>query len=195
MSQETFYAAVKGDAKAITEIVKQYTPLVNKIVNRYSWMSPRHSREDLVQEGLMGIVKAIQTFDFEKRVQPMTWVYPHVRGAVQGLARRENRLPRHTVSIESNDLNAKLEDTNRFELTEEYRSDFIKDLIIKGCGSLESKRAEIICDRYGLMGRTGMRQGEVAKKHNMTKQAINAHISRFSKIIRENHPELMELIK
>lgn len=195
MSQETFYAAVKGDAKAITEIVKQYTPLVNKIVNKYSWMSPSHSREDLVQEGLMGIVKAIQTFDFDKKVQPMTWLYPHVRGAVQGMARRDNRAPRHMISIEDNDLNTKLEDSIQFEVKDEYKASFVKELLIAGCGTVDSKRAQIICDRYGLLGNRPLRQGEVAEKHGMTKQAVNAQISRFSKIIRETCPELEALIK
>jgi len=40
-----------------------------------------------------------------------------------------------------------------------------------------------------------MRQGELAKKYNMSKQAVNSHIARFSKIIRERHPELEALIK
>jgi len=32
--------AVKGDARSITAIVKQYTPLVHKIVNKYAWDVP-----------------------------------------------------------------------------------------------------------------------------------------------------------
>jgi predicted DNA-binding protein YlxM (UPF0122 family) len=52
-----------------------------------------------------------------------------------------------------------------------------------------------VCDRYGLLGKKPMRQGEVAEKYGMTKQAINSHIARFSKIIREKHPELETLIK
>jgi predicted transcriptional regulator len=46
-----------------------------------------------------------------------------------------------------------------------------------------------------LLGRPALRQGEVARKHGMTKQAINSHIARFSKIIREKHPEMEALIK
>ncbi len=71
----------------------------------------------------------------------------------------------------------------------------MKEILLDGCGSLESKRAQIVCDRYGLLGKEPMRQGEVAKKYGMTKQAINSHIARFSKIIREKHPELEALIK
>ena len=195
ITQETFYAAVKGDAKAITAVVEQYTPLVHKIVNKYAWMSPKHSRDDLVQEGLLGVVKALETFDLERGYQFMTWVYPQVRGAVQAVARKENRLPKYPLSIEQSDWAKNLEDTNQFELKDDFASNFVKEVIIAGCGSVNSKRAQIVCDRYGLLGRTALRQGEVAQKYGMTKQAVNSHIARFSKIVREKHPELEALIK
>lgn len=194
-SQDLFLSAVKGDAKAITAVVKQYTPLVHKIVNRYSWMSPNHSREDLVQEGLLGIVKAIETFDLSRSVSPMTWIYPQVRGAVQGVARKDNRLPKYPLSLEQSDWGGNLEDSVQFEVKDEFKASFVHDIIVAGCGSVESKRAQIVCDRYGLLGRPALRQGEVAKKYGMTKQAINSHIARFSKIIREKHPELEAYIK
>jgi RNA polymerase sigma factor (sigma-70 family) len=190
-----FIEAVKGDAKAITAVVQQYTPLVHKIVNRYAWMSPSHSREDLVQEGLMGVVKAIETFDINQKVVPMTWIYPQVRGAVQSVARKENRAPKYPLSLEQSDWGNNLEDTVQYEVRDEYASGLIQSLIEDGCGSLSSKRAQIVCDRYGLLGRPAMRQGEVAKKYNMSKQAVNSHIARFSKIIREKHPELEALVK
>ena len=187
--------AVKGDAHSITKIVEQYTPLVHKIVNKYAWMSPSHSREDLVQEGLLGIVKALETFDVSQGTQFMTWVYPQVRGAVQGVARKDNRLPKYPLSLEQSDWAKNLEDCSVFEVKDDYAANLVHDVVLAGCGSLSSKRAQIVCDRYGLLGRTPMRQGDVAKKYGMTKQAINSHIARFTKIIREKHPELEMLIK
>jgi RNA polymerase sporulation-specific sigma factor len=192
---ELLVNAVKGDASSITAVVEQYTPLVHKIVNKYAWMSPAHSREDLVQEGLLGIVKAIETFDLQRGTRFMTWVYPQVRGAVQGVARRDNRLPKYSLSLEQSDWGHNLEDAVVYELHDDYKENFIRDIIVEGCGSLESKRAQIVCDRYGLLGRPALRQGEVAQKYGMTKQAINSHIARFSKIIREKHPELERMIK
>jgi len=182
--------AIKGDSSSITEIVQQYTPLVHKIVNKYMWMSPSHSREDLVQEGLMGIVKAIETFDISRGNKFMTWVYPQVRGAVQGVARKDNRRPKYPLSLEQSDWGSNLEDPNQYEVTEDYSTNLIKDIVMTGCGSLESKRAQIVCDRYGLLGRKAMRQGDVARKYGMSKQAVNSHISRFSRIVREKMPEL-----
>jgi RNA polymerase sporulation-specific sigma factor len=192
---ETFLSAVKGDPKSIAAVVKQYTPLVHKLVQKYSWMSPSHSREDLVQEGLMGVVKAIETFDLSRKVAPMTWIYPQVRGAVQGVARKDNRLPKYPLSLEQSDWGMNLEDTNIYEVKDSYAADLIEKIILAGCGSLRSKRAQIVCDRFGLLGREALRQGEVAKKHGMSKQAINSHIARFTSIVREKHPELEALIK
>ena len=143
----------------------------------------------------MGIVKAIETFDITQKVSPMTWIYPQVRGAVQGVARKDNRLPKYPLSLEQSDWGGNLEDPSVFEVKDEFKAGFVHDLIIAGCGSVDSKRAQIVCDRYGLLGRPPLRQGEVAKKHGMTKQAINSHIARFSKIIREKHPELEAMIK
>ena len=192
---DVFYAAVKGEASAISAVVEQYTPLVHKIINRYAWMSPAHSKEDLLQEGLLGIVKAIRTFDLSLNVQPMTWIYPQVRGAVQGVARKENRAPKYPLSLEQSDWGNNLEDPSQYEVSEEYAEDFVKEVVLVGCGSLDSKRAQIVCDRYGLLGCKPLRQSEVAQKYNMTKQAINSHISRFSKTVREKRPELEAFIR
>jgi RNA polymerase sporulation-specific sigma factor len=192
---DTLHSAIKGDPRSITAIVEQYTPLVYKIVNKYAWMSPTHSREDLVQEGLLGVVKAIETFDIARGTRFMTWVYPQVRGAVQGVARKDNRMPKYPLSLEQSDWGGNLEDAVQYEVHDEFKANFIHDLIISGCGSLSTKRAQIVCDRYGLLGRPGMRQGDVAKKYGMTKQAVNSHIARFSKIVREKHPELEAYIK
>jgi RNA polymerase sporulation-specific sigma factor len=192
---ETLLKAVKGDPQSITAIVEQYTPLVHKIVRKYAWMAPQHSREDLVQEGLIGVVRAIETFDISRGTRLMTWVYPQVRGAVQGVARKENRLPKYSLSLEQSDWGHNLEDPKIYEVHDEYKANFVKDLIIAGCGSVDNKRAQIVCDRFGLLGRKPLRQGEVAKKHGLTKQAVQSHLASFHRRVRAKHPELEALVR
>jgi RNA polymerase sporulation-specific sigma factor len=192
---ETLLKAVKGDPQSITAIVEQYTPLVHKIVRKYAWMAPQHSREDLVQEGLIGVVRAIETFDISRGTRLMTWVYPQVRGAVQGVARKENRLPKYSLSLEQSDWGHNLEDPKIYEVHDEYKANFVKDIIIAGCGSVDSKRAQIVCDRFGLLGRKPLRQGEVAKKHGLTKQAVQSHLASFHRRVRAKHPELEALVR
>lgn len=198
--RELLALAQSGNKRAITALIEKYTPLVHKMVNKYAFMSPAHSKEDLVQEGRIGILKAIETFDMDYRTKDgkpikfMTWVFPKVRGSVQKVARHEHIAPKYMLSLEQSDWANNLEDPNEFEIKEDFKVEFVRTLVVDGCDSLDSVRAQIICDRFGLLGRKPMRQGEVAKKHNMSKQSVNGHISRFSKKIREKYPELKEFV-
>lgn len=198
-ADQIFYEAVRGDSRAVEATIKQYTPLVHKWVRRYKFMGQENQYDDLVQEGLMGIVKAIETFDLDykvngKSIKPMTWVWHKVRGAVQGAARREKKNPKYPLSLEQSDWGMNLEDVNVYELREDKLIPNLEELILESCGSLDSKRAQIVRDRFGLFGAKPMLQGEVAKKYGMSKQATNGHIARFCKIVRDKHPELRELI-
>mgnify|MGYP006280545895 CR=1 FL=1 len=71
----------------------------------------------------------------------------------------------------------------------------IESLLIEGCGSIDSRRAQIVKDRYGLLGNKPLRQGEIAVKYKISKQAANTQIAKFFKVIREKYPELREEIK
>lgn len=191
---ETLYAAVKGDPRAVTAVVKQYTPLVHKIVNRYAFLAPAHSREDLVQEGLLGVVKALNTFEPERGYKFMTWLFPNVRQAVQSVARKEIKHPKYALSLEQSDWAGNLEDPTHFEVRDDIPAEKVQQLLVDGCGSIDSDRAKMICDRFGLMGHKPMRQGEVAKKYGITKQNLQSHMARFNKTIRAKHPELAGVV-
>jgi RNA polymerase sigma factor (sigma-70 family) len=194
ITKDTIVKAAKGDARSMRAVINQYTPLVHKIVNKYSFMAPKHSREDLVQEGFIGLVKAIRKYDPERPTCFMTVAFPTVRGAVCGLARRENRNPTYPLSLEQSDWGSNLEDTVRYEVKDEALSAQVRDIVLLGCGSLDSKQASIVCDRFGLLGKEPMRQGDVAKKYGLTKQAVQSYLSRFHRKVREKRPELAEFI-
>jgi RNA polymerase sigma factor (sigma-70 family) len=192
--EELLFSAIKGDPRSISAVVEQYTPLVHKIVNKYSWMAPRHSRQDLVQEGLVGIVKALKTFEPKRGYQFMTWVYPQIRGAVSSVARKENRNPKYPLSLEQSDWSSNLEDTNRYQVKDDVAAGMVREILLIGCGSLDTKQASIVCDRFGLLGKKPMRQGDVAKKYGLTKQAVQSYLARFHRKVREQRPDLKELI-
>ena len=194
ITKDTIVKAAKGYARSMRAVINQYTPLVHKIVNKYSFMAPKHSREDLVQEGFIGLVKAIRKYDPERPTCFMTVAFPTVRGAVCGLARRENRNPKYPLSLEQSDWGSNLEDTVRYEVKDEALSAQVRDIVLLGCGSLDNKQASIVCDRFGLLGKEPMRQGDVAKKYGLTKQAVQSYLSRFHRKVREKRPELAEFI-
>ena len=194
---EVLQKAVKGDPESITKVVDKYTPLIHKFVEKYSWMSQSHSKEDLVQEGVLGIIKAIDTFDFKRNTSFMTWVYPQVHGAVQSFARKEMRQWSKDIAnweIDISEFAAPTECESKNSVISSESALRIQDLISNCAGAPTSKRAQVVCARFGLMGRTALRQGEVAKEFNMSKQAVNSHISKFSEKVRKKYPDLFEFV-
>ena len=193
--KETIKRAASGDQRALRSIIDQYTPLVHKMVNKYAFLAPAHSKEDLFQEGVIGLYKAIVAYDPNRPTCFMTLAFPTVRGAVQGAARREKKHPKYALSLEQSDWDGNLEDKR--ESGTEYKSllPLAEDLVVAGCGSTTSRRALMVCDRFGLMGHEPMRQGEVAQKWGITKQALQSQMSRFNKKIREDYPDLRRAIQ
>jgi len=194
IDKDTIARAAKGDAHSMRLVLDQYTPLVHKTVNKYAFMAPRHSKEDLVQEGFIGLVNAVRGYDPAYKTCFMTFAFPSVRMAVQRVARKENRNPKYPLSLEQSDWGANLEDPCVFEVQDEVAAEKVREIVLAGCGSLTNKKAQMICDRFGLLGHEPMRQGEVAKKYNMTKQAVQSHMARFHRKVRAAYPELQGFV-
>jgi RNA polymerase sigma factor (sigma-70 family) len=154
-------------------------------------MAPSHSYEDLVQEGRLAVYRAALAFEPERGFRFLTLAFAYVRGGVQGLARREYRHPRYTTSVEQNDLAKRLEDTNQIqELKMDTPTEKVLNMMNTICGGLETKRAQILCDKFGLFGRKELRNVEIAEKYGLTKQAVQSYIVKFRNRARKLYPEL-----
>jgi RNA polymerase sigma factor (sigma-70 family) len=180
-----------GDSRATTQLIRKYEPLIHKYARKYGWMAPSHSYEDLVQEGRLAVYRAAMAFEPERGFRFLTLAFAYVRGGVQGLARRENRHPRYTTSVEQNDLAKRLEDTNQIqELKMDMPTEKVREMMTTICGGLDTKRAQILCDKYGLFGRKELRNVDIAKKYGLTKQAVQSYVGKFHNRARKLYPEL-----
>ena len=63
-TDELIVKAQSGDDEAMNELIKIYFPLVS--VNAKNFFIIGAEKEDLVQEGLLGLLKAIKSYNFEK---------------------------------------------------------------------------------------------------------------------------------
>lgn len=76
-------------------------PLVEHIVNRVAANLPAsHSRDDLVQTGIMGLITATVRFDAEKGTAFSTFAGRRIEGAVIDMLRRADWAPRSVRSME-----------------------------------------------------------------------------------------------
>lgn len=80
MTDEIFVRARRGDKGAEQTLLEKYTPLVKSVAARFFLSGGE--REDLVQEGMVGLCSAIHTFDSANGANFSTYAYACVRNAV-----------------------------------------------------------------------------------------------------------------
>jgi hypothetical protein len=66
----------------------------------------------------------------------------------------------------------------------------VREMMDTICGGLETKRAQILCDKFGLFGRKELRNVEIAEKYGLTKQAVQSYVVKFRNRARKLYPEL-----
>ena len=70
-----------GDLQAREQLIEQYMSLVRSLARRYSYRGEQ--LEDLVQIGAIGLIKAIDRFDLERRVELTTYATPNIIGEIK----------------------------------------------------------------------------------------------------------------
>jgi RNA polymerase sigma factor FliA len=103
------------DTEARNELIKQYGYLVRciaiKVVGRYQYFN---YMEDIVSEGLIALMDAVQKFDMGKNVKFETYASIRIRGAMIDYIRKQDCFPRRlkkmakTISDADDTLNQQL---------------------------------------------------------------------------------------
>jgi RNA polymerase sigma-B factor len=70
-----------GDLSAREQLIGQYMSLVRSLARRYSYRGEH--LDDLVQIGAIGLIKAIDRFDLERRVELTTYATPNIIGEIK----------------------------------------------------------------------------------------------------------------
>jgi RNA polymerase primary sigma factor len=72
--------AQAGDREAMEQLLEEYRPFVMSIARRYA--NRYHPLADVMQEGLLGLVKAIERFDTSRDVTLPTYAFHWVRQSI-----------------------------------------------------------------------------------------------------------------
>jgi RNA polymerase sigma factor (sigma-70 family) len=80
-----------GDVAIRNTLVLRHMGLVYQIANRYAALA-RDVHEDLIQEGCLGLIRAIERFRPEYGVQFSTYAYPVISGTIKNHLRERRRL-------------------------------------------------------------------------------------------------------
>lgn len=184
-------AAQSGDRDAELRLIVNYERLVHKLAWKHSYLLSSYTHDDLTQEGTIGLLKAIRTYDSTKGTKFLTWAYYQVRGAISACNRASQRQPIYSLPLENCPGAYLVSDpTQTLKIKDEIPNDVVETLIDSCCGGFKTRRAEVVIDRFGLFGRTELRNCEAAAKYNISKFAVNTHVYAFKKKAAKEFPFL-----
>ena len=90
----------ESNEEAKSLLVKKYTGIVYKISHKYTSLAEALGidEKDLVQEGLIGLTKAIDTYNTEKEVLFYTYVTTCIEANIKSALRKANRKKNKTLN-------------------------------------------------------------------------------------------------
>lgn len=84
-----------GDIEAKKQLIEQYLPLVDYVTNRMAIGLPKNvMRDDLASNGVMGLIDAIEKFDYSRGLQFETYASWRIRGSIIDGLRQSDWVPR-----------------------------------------------------------------------------------------------------
>ena len=120
--------AKNNDKNAINTLINKYKNIVNIKVTKY--YIDGAEKDDIIQEGLIGLFKAIKNFDFEKDITFKTFanlcVERQIITAIKG-SKRQKHLPLNTYVSLNNPTYENEDGEEESQLIDVYNSNTIED--------------------------------------------------------------------
>jgi len=80
------------------DMVMQYMPLVHKVVHKLKINNKEYEHDDLVNIGVIGLMKAIEKYDDNLNVPFINYAYMRIKGAIIDEIRKTSRVPRRKMT-------------------------------------------------------------------------------------------------
>jgi RNA polymerase sporulation-specific sigma factor len=141
-----------GDTKAIDELLTTHKHLVVSVARKYYLLGG--DREDLIQEGMIGLFKAITTFDIEKSDNFSSYAVTLIEREIISAIRRANSASQHILSesvfVDTDDA---LSDNISVEnvLISEENTEELTNEIFKKLSSFERRVVEYYLKGYNYL--------------------------------------------
>jgi RNA polymerase primary sigma factor len=177
----------KGNLKAKNEILEANLKFVFEIAKHYTGRGL--SISELISEGNMGLLRAIEKFDEEKDIKFISYAVWWIRQAMLEAIKKKKMLM--MVEIDPTDSNDNIferkiaddederiggaSDVGFSNEAEEYKKELKanqKEVIGKLLNSLNSREKEIIEHYYGLSNKRELTLNEIGKKYNLSSERV-----------------------
>lgn len=164
---EAFVALGQGDKAARDKLIRHNLRLVAHITKKY-YAAPG-DQEDLVSIGTIGLIKAVDTFDYNRKARFSTYASKCIENEIRMHLRRLRKDP-DAISLQEHIETGKdgaalqiqdaIPDDTCMERECEQKEEILQ--LHKGVEMLKGRERQIIRMRYGLAGQPPMTQQQVA---------------------------------
>ena len=177
----------RGNQEARNKLIEANLKFVFDVAKKYSGRGI--PMQELISEGNMGLIRAIDKFDLSKNVKFITYAVWWIRQAMLEALRRKKLLSYVDLSIKT-DNNTVIEqglydEENTIEETEEFE-DYIdsrlnespkigevqQKVIIKISDLLNDREKDIIENYYGINGKKELTLIDIGKKYNLSSERV-----------------------
>ena len=183
--QECLRRIEQGDEEAKNELIEHNLRLVAHIIKKY--YASYRDQEDLISIGTIGLIKAINTFNPEKKIKLATYASRCIENEILMYLRKTSSQktelsfdePLNTDWDGNELLLSDILGTESDLVMRPIEADVDRQLLRRAMDSLEPRERRIITMRFGLDGREERTQKEVADVMGISQ----SYISRLEKRI------------
>ena len=192
--EEKYYLArwKRGDLEARNKLIEHNLRLVAHIAKKYQ--SPEHDPDDLISTGIIGLIKGVMTFDCTKNNRLATYAARCIENELLMLLRTRKKLSREISMQERIGTDQDGRELRLMDILESEPVDILEEmeqekniLRLRGCLErvLDVRELQVICERYGLLGRKERTQREIAKELGISRSYVSRIEKRAVERLRE----------
>ena len=192
--EEKYYLACwkKGDLEARNKLIEHNLRLVAHIAKKYQ--SPEHDPDDLISTGIIGLIKGVMTFDCTKNNRLATYAARCIENELLMLLRTRKKLSREISMQEKIGTDQDGRELRLMDVLESEPVDILEEmerekniLRLRACLGrvLDGRELQVICERYGLLGRKERTQREIAKELGISRSYVSRIEKRAVERLRE----------
>lgn len=184
--EERFYLERyrSGDEEAKNILIEKNLRLVAHIVKKYN--NSGRDIDELIAIGIVGLVKAVNTFDADKGNRIVTYAARCIENELLMMLRSERKLTREVSLYDPIGTDKEGNEINLLDIIESQETDVVEQMTLDSNirqlyenidGVLTRREKEIISLRYGLEGNNPVTQREIADMMGISR----SYVSRIEK--------------
>lgn len=192
--EEKYYLACwkKGDLEARNKLIEHNLRLVAHIAKKYQ--SPEYDPDDLISTGIIGLIKGVMKFDCTKNNRLATYAARCIENELLMLLRTKKKLSREISMQERIGTDQDGRELRLMDILESEPVDILEEmeqekniLRLRECLErvLDGRELQVICERYGLLGRKERTQREIAKELGISRSYVSRIEKRAVERLRE----------